>query len=193
MKKLISVMIVVIIALALQAHIEHTTRQELQLELSYCLIDKTLLEARMETTEPIKVVSSTKIIKPCTDSTFKSYMDYRMITNTSSEQYRLQQSAYTESKYGLRMIDSYFLIAVTSQFGSVGDLVEVHTSDMSFYAIIGDIKDAGHDDCQSLRDTSVIEFIVDNDTLHNSIRVSGNLNHIFSGEVEMINNLGGYK
>ena len=129
----------------------------------------------------------------CATSSFKSWMPYQAINAKNSKQYELQQIAYTESKYGLRMIDSYFLIAVTSQFGNVGDLVEVHTSDMSFYAIIGDIKDAGHDDCQSLIDTSVVEFIVDNDTLHDSIRVSGNLNSIFSGEVEMINNLGGYK
>ena len=129
----------------------------------------------------------------CATSSFKSWMPYQAITATNSKQYELQQQAFTETTYGLRMIGKYFLIAVTSQFGNVGDLVEVHTTETSFYAIIGDIKDAGHDDCQSLTDTSVIEFIVDNDTLHNSIRISGNLNSIFIGEVEMINNLGSYK
>lgn len=129
----------------------------------------------------------------CSTSSFKSWMPYQAITAINSKQYELQQIAYTETTYGLRMIEKYHMIAVTSQFGNVGDLVEVHTDEVSFYAIIGDIKDAGHDDCQSLRDGSIIEFIVDNEQLNSDIRRLGNLNHIFSGEVEMINNLGGYK
>jgi hypothetical protein len=189
MKKLISVMIVVIIALALQAHIEHTTKRELQLELSYCQIDKTLLEARMEATEPIKVVSSTKIIKPCTDNTFKSYMDYRMITNTSSEQYKLQQSAYTNEQ-GLREYKGFILVAVASRYGNVGDILAIDLEADSIYAIIGDIKDKGHNGCSSDRDGSMVEFIVDTQVIDPKIKSSGNFNDVYQGKIERIINYG---
>src|SRR5690554_5896331 len=38
------------------------------------------------------------------ESSFKSYMPYTAITATNSKQYELQQLAYTETTYGLRMI-----------------------------------------------------------------------------------------
>ena len=189
MKKLISALIVVVTILALQLRDARIARRTLQLELSYCLIDKTLLEARMEATEPIKVVSSTKIIKPCTDNTFKSYMDYRMITNTSSEQYKLQQSAYTNEQ-GLREYKGFILVAVASRYGNVGDILAIDLEADSIYAIIGDIKDKGHDGCSSDRDGSMVEFIVDTQVIDPKIKSSGNFNDVYQGKIERIINYG---
>lgn len=189
MKKLISALIVVVTILALQLRDARIARRTLQLELSYCQIDKTLLEARMEATEPIKVVSSTKIIKPCTDNTFKSYMDYRMITNTSSEQYKLQQSAYTNGQ-GLREYKGFILVAVSSRYGNVGDILAIDLEADSIYAIIGDIKDKGHDGCSSDRDGSMVEFIVDTQVIDPKIKSSGNFNDVYQGKIERIINYG---
>ena len=186
MKKLISVMIVVITILALQLRDARIARRTLQLELSYCLIDKTLLEARIEPTEQI---SSTRIMKPCTDSTFKSYMDYRMITNTSSEQYKLQQSAYTNEQ-GLREYKGFILVAVASRYGNVGDILAIDLEADSIYAIIGDIKDKGHDGCSSDRDGSMVEFIVDTQVIDPKIKSSGNFNDVYQGKIERIINYG---
>ena len=41
---------------------------------------------------------------PDVNTDFKTYMDYRAITNTDSVQYALQQEAYTDSQ-GIRRID----------------------------------------------------------------------------------------
>ena len=172
-----------IISLAVAVHIQHN------------VIDLLLHEINTNQEQIVQPQSLNERTERtiCSTSSFKSWMPYQAITSKISKQYELQQEAFTEPTYGLRMIGKYYMIAVTSQFGSVGDLVEVHTTETSFYAIIGDIKDAGHDDCQSLIDTSIVEFIVDNDTLDSDVRRLGNLNHIFSGEVIKINNLGGYK
>jgi len=132
-------------------------------------------------------------IEVCSTSTFKSYMPYRAITNTSSDQYALQQLASTEKAYGLRTIDDYFMVAVTSKYGNVGDILEITFESNSMLAIIGDIKDAGHDDCQSLRDGSVIELIVDMDHLDENIKRLGNFNGVFKGSIVSIQNLGAYQ
>ena len=41
---------------------------------------------------------------PDVNTEFKTYMDYRTITDTSSAQYDLQQHAYTDSQ-GIRRVD----------------------------------------------------------------------------------------
>ena len=47
------------------------------------------------------------------NNSFKAYMSYTAITNTSSPQYKLQQQAYT-GNYGIRMVDDRYCIAVGS-------------------------------------------------------------------------------
>ncbi len=132
-------------------------------------------------------------VSVCSTSTFKSWMPYQAITYRNSKQWELQQIAYTEFTYGIRKIDDYFMVAVTSQYGNVGDVLEIEFEEVTIYAIVGDQKDSGHDDCQSLRDGSVVEFIVDNNMLHGDIRKSGNLNSIFTGMITKINNLGEFE
>lgn len=131
---------------------------------------------------------------PCSDNTFKSWMDFRAITNTNSEQYKLQRIASTESFLGLRLLDGYFMIAISKSYGNVGDIVEVFLEGNSFLAIIGDIKNAGHSDgCSSDRDGSMLEFIVDVKSLHTDIKRSGNFNSFFEGKVLRILNYGRYE
>lgn len=133
-----------------------------------------------------------KELEVCSTNTFKSYMGYEAITDTTSKQWELQQEAETESSYGLRMLNDYFMIAVTSRYGQVGDVLEIDFQGGSMLAIIGDIKSDGHDSCQSTRDGSVVEFIIDSEKLHPTIRKLGDLNVLFKGSIKTIHNLGSY-
>ena len=56
-----------------------------------------------ETLEEMKI--------PNCDTSFKSYMDYRYITNKASDQYKLQLSAWTDNM-GLRRVDDYYLVEI---------------------------------------------------------------------------------
>ena len=131
---------------------------------------------------------------PCSSNTFKSWMDFRAITNPNSEQYKLQHIASTEDFLGLRLLDGYFMIAISQSYGNVGDVVEVFLEGNSFLAIIGDIKHGGHSDgCSSDRDGSMLEFIVDVKSLHADIKRSGNFNSFFEGKVLRVLNYGRYE
>lgn len=132
-------------------------------------------------------------LEVCSTGEFKSFMPYRAITDKSSKQFELQQYATTENAYGLRMLDDYFMVAVTSQYGEVGDLLEIELESGWLLAIVGDIKSAGHDDCKSFQDNSVIEFIIDNNRLNEEIKYHGDLNILFKGEIKRIYNLGSYQ
>lgn len=176
----------VILDQILAEFIEPTAGHYIRLDMNHdCLLD--VLDSAI--LHRLLTENETGII--CSTSTFKSFMPYRTINDKSSKQYELQQLA-TTSEYGIRVVDYFPMIAVTSQFGSVGDLVEVHLDDSNFIAIIGDIKGEGHNDCQSLRDGSVIEFIVDYPKLDSNIKRLGDFNTVFNGSVKQINNLGIY-
>lgn len=51
------------------------------------------------------------------DSSFKAYMDYRCITDTSSVQYEMQQQAYTDGR-GFRKIGDDYCVALGTGFTS---------------------------------------------------------------------------
>lgn len=112
-------------------------------------------------------------------SPFKSYMDYRTITSTGSLQYKLQQQA--NSVNGFRMLGGRYMIALGSAFGKVGDHVTiVLESGVSIPCIIGDIKADHHTDSSNkvhLSDGSIIEFIVDTESLSNKIKSTGDCSY----------------
>ena len=103
-------------------------------------------------------------LKVCDNSSFASYMDYRTITNTNSEQYKLQEVSKTNEK-GYRTKGDKVLIAVHSRYGKVGDelkitFVDNHTE----HFIIGDIKSSKQTNCShpvGNGESSIIEIIVD--------------------------------
>ena len=108
----------------------------------------------------------------------KTYMHYKAITNKSSKQYQLQQhpDIYTDDE-GFRKIDDKFMIAIGTYFqAEVGQEVEVELDGGSkFSAIVGDIKANKHtvDNMQHSTDGSVVEFIV-GDNLLSIIKKMGN-------------------
>ena len=92
------------------------------------------------------------------NSTFKSWMDYRKITSTTSRQWKLQQHAKTDES-GFRKIGEYFMVAMAKQYGPVGTkYIITLSSGVSIPVIIGDVKSGTT--CAH-NDGSILEHIVD--------------------------------
>lgn len=129
---------------------------------------------------------------PNVDSNFKSYMDYRCITNTSSDQYKLQQKCYTDDN-GLRVYDGYYAVALGTYYSStIGDKFHI-TLDTGeeFDVIVGDVKA----DCDTDKTNryvpvngNIIEFIVDTKKLPKDVRFMGTVSALddFEGSVTSI-------
>lgn len=129
---------------------------------------------------------------PDVDSNFKSYMDYRCITNTSSDQYKLQQKCYTDDN-GLRVYDGYYAVALGTYYSStIGDKFHI-TLDTGeeFDVIVGDVKA----DCDTDKTNryvpvngNIIEFIVDTKKLPKDVRFMGTVSALddFEGSVTSI-------
>lgn len=125
---------------------------------------------------------------------FKSYMSYKALTSKSSIQYKIQQSAWTDEE-GLRRYDDYYMVATGSAYGSVGDILRVKlTNGTVFTAVKGDMKADKDTDEQNkicIHDKSVIEFIVDTQTLNKTAKKLGNVSCLgFEGPIESIEVVG---
>lgn len=129
---------------------------------------------------------------PDVNTDFKTYMDYRTITDTSSVQYDLQQDAYTDSM-GIRRIGSDVCVALgTGYADSCGERFEITLdSGNSFTAIVGDIKADTHTDPTNRYvelwegHGDMVEFIVDTAKLDDEIRIMGSVGEYekYSGSV----------
>jgi len=138
---------------------------------------------------------------PDGDTSFKTYMSYKAITNTESAQYQLQQKAKTDEN-GLRIIDDdYYCVAIGSYYSdSIGDKFLVEFEDGTrIKIIIGDFKADIHTDktnrYTNIYDSNdnfishnVIEFIVDMSTLDKTAKSWGDISAIegFDGNIVAI-------
>lgn len=132
---------------------------------------------------------------PDGDTSFKSYMDYRAITNTDSIQYKMQQEAYTD-EYGIRKYkNGDYMVAMGSYYGQVGDRFRITLDNgETIRCIMGDAKADCHTDaynqytpCGSGK--NVIEFVVDTPALSDEARQMGDISYsddTFEGNVEKI-------
>ena len=129
---------------------------------------------------------------PKGDTSFKSYMDYRCITNTRSPQYKLQGDCWTDSD-GLRRCGDDYVIAVGSYYADhIGDRLEIRLDNGDeFTAVVGDFKADCHTDSTHryypMKDgkKNVIEFIVDTRSLDKTAKRMGDISYIsgFDGDV----------
>lgn len=99
------------------------------------------------------------------DGKFKTYMDYRRITDKTSKQWELQQRAWTEER-GFRKIGEHFLVAVGTFYADeVGkELLIEFEDEQQIKAIVGDIKQDKHTDPTNRYvpvNGNIVEFIVD--------------------------------
>lgn len=125
------------------------------------------------------------------DTSVKTWMDYRAITDTSSPQWRLQQDAYTDEN-GLRKVGDYYCVAFgTGISNGIGSKFKVtFDSGNEILVIVADHKADRHTDktntYMNINDkANVMEFIVDSNKLNNTAKVMGNVNYIsgFEGQI----------
>ena len=124
---------------------------------------------------------------PNYDTSFKTYMDYRCITDKTSAQYMLQMEAHTDDM-GLRKYEDHYIVAMGTYYSdNVGDTFRITLdNDISFNVIIGDIKADCHTDSKNMYSpvydengnfvsANVIEFIVDTKKLDRSVKKLGTI------------------
>lgn len=109
----------------------------------------------------------------------KSFMSYKSITAKSSEQYKLQQIAYS-GDYGIRQVNGRFCIAVgsayTTKVGTYIDLILMNG--VVIPCILADCKaDQDTDDSNilTLHDKSLAEFVVDTNKINSILYATGDV------------------
>lgn len=137
---------------------------------------------------------------PDYDTSFKSYMSYKCITNKSSNQYKLQQKAYTDNM-GLRKVDDYYLVAMGTYYSdNIGDRFRITLEgDKTFDVMIGDVKADIHTDKNnmyspvynsdgSFKSANVIEFIIDTKSVDRKVKLMGDVSAYdeFAGNIVKI-------
>ncbi len=161
----------------------------------------------MPVQEPVPEPTSTNesLAVPLCDTSFKAYMDYRTLTVASSDQYKIQHSAYIWTDvYGLRRYNEDYVVAVGTYYtpncgarfkvtfdtGSaitvlVGDIkADIHTDPLHQYRAV-------YDSQGNFYSANVLEFIVDTDLLPRSCKLMGSvgtLDHL-SGNIKSIERL----
>lgn len=110
------------------------------------------------------------------------YMDYRAITDTSSKQWELQQTAWTDSD-GFRRIGDDYCVALGTYYGNVGDRLRITTDKGNSYLVImSDAKGSDavfYDGVHSWyhyagNGYNVVEFVVATEYLPYEVTLSGN-------------------
>lgn len=115
-------------------------------------------------------------------------MDYRTVTDSTSMQYRLLQSASPDAN-GLMKIGEYYCVALGSYFGAVGTKYTAVIEGKEYKLIKCDEKQAKHTlngEGQTGTDGHLIECIVKTESLPAGVRASGNCNTLMRGLVERI-------
>lgn len=119
------------------------------------------------------------IIPPKTDNYLinghngkKTFMGYKTITDKTSQQYALQQIAYTDSE-GFRKVDNRYCVAIGTAFGIyTGQLFDVELENGTIIeCIVGDIKKEKDTDASNVFTSQgcCLEFIVDTKILSGTI------------------------
>lgn len=143
-------------------------------------------------------IYKTEDVELCSISSTKTYMDYKMITNTSSAQYKyINEYMEVDKNTGLLLDEEGFIgVALGSYFGSIGDKYYFTLESGVVLPVVKiDAKASIHTDtlgCEQAFDTSVIEFVIDYDyaleyfgKLSNNYILNGNFNNysIFKGNI----------
>ncbi len=134
-------------------------------------------------------VTYTSLGVPDMNSSFKTYMDYRCITDVSSPQYKyIQDWGWSDSNGFMRakgetdlgVPDDYYMIAMGSRYGTgIGTKYRITTNTGNvFYAVLCDQKsDYDTDSTHTFgRNNDIVEFIVDTRQLNRDVKVMGSAN-----------------
>ena len=124
---------------------------------------------------------------------FKSYMDCKYITDITSEQYKFKYD-YLNTASGIFSVDGKYVCAVGTYYATeIGTRIDlVMESGEVVECIVGDVKANQHTDSlnrQHSVDGSVVEFIVDTDSLSDKARQMGDVSYAdprLMGEIQAI-------
>ena len=116
-------------------------------------------------------------------SGFKSFMDYRKITNKRSFQYRLQSMEEMEtSTEGIRVIKGRYCLAIGTQFNAhIGQLFDVVLENGTVIGCcVGDIKADQDTDANNVfsKNGCCSEFIVQTEYLPQNVSESGDFSNL---------------
>lgn len=119
-------------------------------------------------------------------SGFKSFMDYRAITSTGSNQYKLQ-SMYAETGInGIRMVNGRYCVAVgshfTSDIGQYFDLILANGTVIP--CVLADQKANIHTDSNNIitaHNGCLSEFVVDTGYLNSTVKQRGDASYAEDG------------
>lgn len=126
------------------------------------------------------------------NNSFKSYMDYRKVTNKNTKQYKLINSNNTKIKDNGLIEDSNsnVYVAMASVYGSVGDVLEITLdNNTTISVLIVDIKsNKDVENGQHKLDKSVVEFVVDTNKLSRKVKMTGDISSIdgYEGNITSI-------
>lgn len=126
-----------------------------------------------------KIVGYTEYDVPST-SGFKSYMDYRAITSTSSRQYKLQNRYAETGDYGIRMVDRRYCVAIGSRFTSdIGQYFDLILENGTVIpCVLADQKANAHTDSTNvvtMHNGCMSEFVVDSNSLNDCAEKHGDM------------------
>lgn len=148
-----------------------------QMEIEFQEKLRELLEEKEKEEEV--VVEEKEEVKGCGD--FKSYMDFRAITNRESKSYNIVTNGWTDED-GLRRFGECYCVALGSYYGEVGDVFLVTMTDgKKFKVVKADEKSDRHTDPEhkyTLSNGCMLEFVVETDKLDKKIKSSGNINNL---------------
>ena len=116
------------------------------------------------------------------NSDFKSFMDYRTITNAESQQYKLQQHYAYTGEHGIRMADGRYIVAIGTYFTpNVGQYFDIILeNDTVIPCILGDQKadvDTDSNNIITKHNGCMSEFIVDSDMLNDDVKFYGDMSY----------------
>lgn len=113
-----------------------------------------------------------------------SYMDYRTITDPSSDQWRLQQKAVTDPVTGIRTVNGRYCVAVGSAISMVkGAYIDVTLQNgVRIPCVLSDCKRDGDTmDTFVGADGGIVEFVVDTNSLPSRVQLLGSNEAQFNG------------
>lgn len=154
-------------------------------------------EEKKELKTEEKKENKTKLqnVEVCSNSSVKSYMEYRKITNKDSKQWKyINTSGKIKNKGGYLMEGEYIGVALGSYFGEIGSKY-IFTLDTGKQIKTVKIEEKSDNDtingCYQKYDKSVIEFVIDThefDKSKNGYVYNGNFNNLeqFKGNIVKI-------
>jgi hypothetical protein len=136
-------------------------------------------ETIQEPAEEIELL--TDMALPNVSGNFKSYMDFRAITNRRSAAWRLQQTATTDEE-GFRRYGELYMVALGTYYSpQAGGLFEIELSTgLVIRCISGDVKSNRCTDTTNRydrRDRSIVEFIVCTRSISRESRRHGDMSY----------------